>query len=68
MVVNLAVMIGTGWTDKNTAPFVFYDLMSEGWKMKSFLTMGKAFQLLFAQLAKYDAPDLQIQVNVMSTI
>ena len=42
MGVNLAIMIGTGWADKNTAPFIFYDLMAEGWALKSFLLMGKA--------------------------
>ena len=67
MVVNLATMIGTGWENKDTAPYKVYDLWVVGWKHNDWMEMGKGFQLLFAQLAKYDAPDLQIEVNIMST-
>ena len=63
--VNLAVMIGTGWKNKDTAPYVVWDLWQEGWKHRDWLDIGKGLQLLFAQLAKYDAPELSIEVNIM---
>ena len=39
--VNLAVMLGTGWKNKDTAPFITWDLWEEGWKHKDWLEIGK---------------------------
>ena len=63
--VNLIVMIATGWKNKDTAPYKSWDLMSDGWKYKDWAGIGTGFQLLFAQLAKYDAPEINIEVNIM---
>ena len=68
VVTNLAIMIGTGWADKNTSPFIVYDHWVLGWNNKDFREFGIGFQLLFASLAKFDAPDLQVEVSVMGLV
>jgi hypothetical protein len=64
-VVNLSVVIGTGWANKDTYPFKVYDLWIEGWKYSDWSTIGKGFQLLMAQIAKFDAPEIVIEVETM---
>ena len=63
MVVNLGIAIGTGWANKDTYPFKAYDLWVEGWKYSDWMTIGKGFQLLMAQLVKFDAPEFAIEVE-----
>ena len=66
--VNLILMIALGWTNKDTAPYKVYDLWKAGWAIRNWTQIGQGFQLLFAQLAKYDAPEFSIEVNIMGSI
>ena len=65
-VVNLAVAIGTGWTNKDTYPFKFYDFTVEAYANSNWLEWGQAMQLLFASLAKFEAQDISIEVETIS--
>lgn len=62
-VVNLAVAIGTGWTNKDTYPFKFYDITVLAYANSNWLQWGQAMQLLFAQLVKFDAADIVIEAE-----
>ena len=66
MAINFTVMLIVGYSLKDTAPYKAYDYEKEGWEKKDFLCMGEGFQLFFSQLSKYDAPELQIEVDIMS--
>ena len=68
LAVNLILMIGLGWSAKDTAPYKVYDLWVAGWDIKDWMKIGQGFQLLFAQMAKYDAPEFSIEVNIMGSI
>jgi len=56
MVVNLAMAVGLGWANKDTYPYIVWDHWVYGWNYKDFYEWGLGFQILFAELAKYDAP------------
>ena len=60
MIVNVAIMIGVGWENEDTAPFIVLELWKDGWKRNDWAEIGKGFLLLMSQAVKYDAPDLQI--------
>ena len=66
MGVNLAVMLGTGYADKDTAPFKTWDLWKEGWARKDWKEIGVGLMLLMAQLTKYEATPFKQDVIPMS--
>ena len=66
MLINFTVMMIVGWNLKDTAPYKAYDYEAEGWRNKDFFYMGEGFELFIAQLSKYNAPELQIEVDIMS--
>ncbi len=67
MCMNLILMIALGWSAKDTAPYKVWDLWKAGYDIKDWMQVGQGFQLLFAQLAKYDAPEFSIEVNIMGS-
>ena len=64
--VNFTTMMLVGYSSQDTAPYKAWDYEKTGWQNKDFLYMGEGFQLFFAQLSKYDAPELQLEVDIMS--
>ena len=67
MTMNLILMIALGWSAKDTAPYKVWDLWTDGYDIRDWMQVGQGFQLLFAQLAKYDAPEFSIEVNIMGS-
>ena len=66
MAVNFTVMMLVGYSSHDTAPYKAWEYEKTGWQNKDFLYMGEGFQLFFAQLSKYEAPELQLEVDIMS--
>ena len=67
MGVNLAVMLGTGWADKDTAPYKTADIWDEAWAKRDWKEIGVGLMLLMAQLTKYEAPVFTQDVIPMSS-
>lgn len=65
MVVNLGIMIGVGFSDFSTAPYKAYNIWKVAYAHNDWMKYGQGMQLLMAQLAKYDAPE--IETDIIST-
>ena len=63
--VGLIVAIAEGWKGKSTYPYKSWDLMSDGWSVRNWNEMGKGVQLMFAEIASYQGPELTVEVNLM---
>jgi hypothetical protein len=63
---NLGTQIGTGWTNSNTPVFISYNSLKDSYKNKDWNGLGQGFQLFLSQLVKYQAPDSNLKVSLIS--
>lgn len=63
---NLATQIATGYTNSNTPVFISYKNIKDSYNAKDWNGVGKGFQLFLSQLVKFQAPDSNVKVSLVS--
>ena len=64
--VSTGTMAGTGWEKRDSAIFIAYDGLINGWNTVDWEKIGMSTSLLLSQILKYEAPNATVPVSPTS--
>ena len=60
--VSTGTMAGTGWDKRDSAIFIAYDELIDGWNTVNWEKIGMSTSLMLSQILKYEAPNATVPV------